>query len=69
MFNNYSQTYSAGIATIAGFAILLSNHFGLGFAEGDVVFALGVFANAGGVVWGLYHRFAKGGVNLAGVRQ
>ena len=69
MFTNYSQTFAAGITTIAGFAILLSNHLGLGFAEGDIVYLLGVLANAGGVIWALYHRFSKGDVGLGGFKK
>lgn len=69
MFTNYSQTYSAGILSLAGVVVLLGRSFGVEFAEQDLVFALGALANAGGVVWVLIHRFAKKDITAVGRRK
>lgn len=69
MFQNYSQTYSANIVALAGFAVIFARAFGLEVAESDLIFLFGLLANLGGVVWALYHRFSKGDITPVGARK
>jgi len=69
MFKNYSQTFSAGILSLAGIIVVGLKLAGVEVAEKEIVFALGALANAVGVLWVLFHRFSKGTITPLGKRK
>lgn len=69
MFKNYSQTYAAAITSLAGIIVVGLKLAGVEFAEKDIIFGLGVLANAGGVFWVIFHRLSKGNITVAGFRK
>ena len=68
IFQNYSQTFTAGLTALAGAVVVVLGLFGVVIDEGSVFFALGVIANFVGVIWTLVHRKSKGGIDNFGRR-
>lgn len=58
-FTNYAQIWASSITAIAGLVVLLGRSFGWGISEEDIIFGLGVLANAGGVLWTVLSLFKK----------
>lgn len=69
MFENYSQTYAAGITSLAGVLVLVLSHYNVTISSEQISFVIGSLLNAGGVVWALAHRHAQGGVTPLGARR
>lgn len=68
LFKNYSETYSAGILSLAGLIASVLVLFHINIAQADIQFILGLIANLTGVIWSLYHRKSKGDINVLGKR-
>lgn len=66
---NFSTTQASNIAAIAGFVVLILNHFNINIGSDEVsMFIGGVFAVAGVIVnW--VNRYKKGDLTVAGFRK
>lgn len=69
MFQNYSETYSAAIVSLAGVLVLFARMFDLPIVESDIVFILGALANLGGILWVMAHRLNKEDITIIGARK
>ena len=69
MFQNYSQTYAATIATLAGFIVLILNSLKINIAQSDLELVIGSFVALVGIIWQLVHRYNKGDVTPGGKRK
>jgi len=65
---NFSQTQASNLASLAGFIMILLNHYKINITTEEIQAFLGAGLIIVGLVWNWYHRYSKGGLTVTGVR-
>ena len=66
---NYSTTQTANIVALAGFLVIVLNHFKINITTEEIQAFLGAGLILGGLIWSWVSRYRKGNLTLVGKRK
>jgi len=64
-----SQTQTSNIVSLAGFIMILLNHYKINITAEEIQAFLGAGLILGGLIWNWYHRYSRGDLTLLGARK
>ena len=65
---NYSTTQTSNLIALAGFLMIVANHFKLNITTEEIQAVLGAGLILGGVIWNWINRYKQGDLTLTGKR-
>ena len=65
----YSQTQASNLVSLAGFIVIILNHYKLNITTEEIQAFLGAILIAGGLIWNWVHRYKSGDLTVGGFRK